>query len=157
LHFAGKEDVMTSFRHILVPIDFEPSSKRALEVAIDFASKFDARLTVLHAWDMPTYVYANMPYFSGEVSSALEEAARKLLDATLADVRKRLARAEGVLVRGQAASEVLAAIEREAADLVVMGTHGRRGLNRMLIGSVAERVVRGSSVPVLTVRAGDES
>jgi len=147
---------MTSFRHILVPVDFEPPSKRALEVAIDLALKFEATLTLVHAWDTP-YLYASMPYVPADVWSALEEAAKRQLDDTLAEVSPRLARAEAMLVRGPAASEILAAIERARVDLVVMGTHGRRGLNRFLLGSVAERIVRGSSVPVLTVRGSDES
>lgn len=146
---------MTSFRHILVPVDFEPPSKRALEVAIDFAAKFESRLTVFHAWDTPPYVYAGLPYISANVWSAMEEAAKQQLDATLTEARERLPRAQAVLARGPAAFEILAEIDRAKVDLVVLGTHGRRGLNRVLLGSVAERVVRGSSVPVLTVRGGD--
>jgi nucleotide-binding universal stress UspA family protein len=147
---------MTSFRHILVPVDFERPSERALEVAMDLAAKFESKLTVFHAWDTPPYVYAGLPYISANVWSAMEDAAKEQLNATLARVHERLPRAEAVLARGHAAHEILAAIERARVDLVVLGTHGRRGLNRVLLGSVAERVVRGSSVPVLTVRAGDE-
>ena len=143
---------MTSFRHILVPVDFEPPAKRALEVAIDLASQFESRLTVFHAWDTPPYVYAGLPYISSNVWSAMEEAAKAQLDATLTEVRARLPRAQAALVRGPAPFEILAEIDRTKVDLVVLGTHGRRGLHRVLLGSVAERVVRSSSVPVLTVR-----
>jgi nucleotide-binding universal stress UspA family protein len=148
---------MTSFRHILIPVDFEPSSKHALEVGTNLAAKFESRLTVLHAWDAPPYVYAGLPYLSANVWSGMEQAAKEQLDTTLAEVQKRMPRAEAMLVRGPAAFEILSAIERAKVDLVVIGTHGRRGLNRVLLGSVAERVVRGSSVPVLTVRGGDEA
>lgn len=147
---------MTRFRHILVPIDFEPPSKRALEVAIDLAMTFDAKLTLLHAWDLPMYAYANL-YVPDDLWSLLEEAAKKELDETLAGARKRVPQADSILVRGPAGSEILSAIAREDIDLVIMGTHGRRGLGRVMLGSVAERVVRGSSAPVLTIRSGDES
>lgn len=147
---------MTRFRHILVPVDFEPSSQRALEVGVDLAHKFDAKLTLFHAWELPAYSYANF-YVSGDLWSALEEAAKKQLGETLAEVRKRAPQADSVLVCGPAGFEILKAVERENVDLVVMGTHGRHGLRRVFLGSVAEKVVRGSSVPVLTVRAGDAS
>ena len=146
---------MTRFRHILVPVDFEASSKRALEVGTDLALKFDAKLTLFHAWDTPAYAYVNF-YVPGDVWSLLEEAAKKQLCETLVEVRKRVPHADSVLVYGPAGFEILKAIEREGVDLVVIGTHGRQGLSRFFLGSVAEKVVRGSSVPVLTVRAGDE-
>jgi nucleotide-binding universal stress UspA family protein len=142
----------TSFRHILAPVDFEPPSRRALEVAADLAQQFDARLTVLHAWDVPAYAYAGVPYVAADVWTALEGAAQQHLDSTVAAIRQRLPRTVGKLTRGPAASEILAAVEREGVDLVVLGTHGRQGLNRVLLGSVAEKVVRASSVPVLTMR-----
>jgi nucleotide-binding universal stress UspA family protein len=145
---------MARFRHILIPVDFEASSKRALEVAADLALKFDAKLTLFHAWDVPAYSYANF-YVPGDLWSLLEDAAKKQLGETLVEVRKRVPHADSDLVYGPAGVEILKAIERKNVDLVVIGTHGRRGLSRAFLGSVAERVVRGSSVPVLTVRAGD--
>ena len=145
---------MINFHHILVPVDFEPSSRHALDAAIDLALKFDARLTVLHAWDLPTYAYTYSPYLSTDIWSTLERAAKAQLDAEVADAQKRLPRAEALLVRGPAATEILAAVERVKADLVIVGTHGRRGLNRVFLGSVAENVVRGSKVPVLVMRDG---
>lgn len=150
---AGSELAMIRFRHILVPVDFEASSKRALEVATDLALKFEAKLTLFHAWDTPAYAYANF-YVPGDLWSLLEEAAKKQLCETLVEVRKRVPHADSVLVYGPAGFEILKAIEREDVDLVVLGTHGREGLSRVLLGSVAEKVVRGSSVPVLTIRAG---
>jgi nucleotide-binding universal stress UspA family protein len=147
---------MTRFRHILVPVDFEASSKRALEVAIDFALQFDAKLTLFHAWDTPATAYANF-YVSGDLWSFLEEAAKKQTAETLAEVRKRVPNADSVVAFGPAGYEILRAIEPQKVDLVVMGTHGRQGLGRVFLGSVAEKVVRGSSVPVLTIRAGEAS
>jgi nucleotide-binding universal stress UspA family protein len=147
---------MLAFRHILAPVDFEPCSKRALEVAIDLAMRFDAKLTLVHVWDIPGYIYST-PYVSADVWNAIEEAAKQQLAATLSEARRRLPRTESVLARGAAGPEVIAAVEKLQADLVVVGTHGRKGLNRVLLGSVAEKIVRGCPVPVLTVRGGDES
>jgi nucleotide-binding universal stress UspA family protein len=147
---------MINFHHILVPVDFEPSSRHALDAAIDLALKFDARLTVLHAWDLPMYAYSNSLYLSTDIWTTLEHAAKEQLDAELADVQKRLPRAEALLARGPAPTEILAAVERVKADLVIVGTHGRRGLNRAFLGSVAESVVRGSKVPVLVMHEGSK-
>jgi nucleotide-binding universal stress UspA family protein len=143
---------MTPFRHILAPVDFEPCSQYALDAAVDLALRFDARLTVLHAWDVSPLAYSGMILESPEIWATLAEAAKQAMDGTLLRVRARLPAAEALLTRGPAASEILTAIESTKADLVVIGTHGRRGLGRFLLGSVAEKVVRASPVPVLTIR-----
>ena len=144
---------MTRFHHILVPVDFELPSQEALEVAVDFALAFDARLTLMHAWDIPTFAYAGSNSFmTADMWTPIAGAAAEQLASTLAVLRKRLPRAESVLAQGAPAVETLAVADRVKADLIVMGTHGRQGLDRMLLGSVAERVVRSSPVPVLTIR-----
>jgi nucleotide-binding universal stress UspA family protein len=144
---------MTRFNHILVPVDFEQPSQEALEVAIDLALAFDARLTLLHAWDIPIFAYAGSNSFvTADMWTSIERAAAEQLASTLAILRKRLPRAESVLAQGAPAVETLAVADRENADVIVMGTHGRHGLGRVLLGSVAERVVRSSPVPVLTIR-----
>lgn len=143
---------MTNFGNILVPVDFEASSRLALEVAADLAGKYDSRMVVFHAWDMPPYVYVGLPYLAPDVWKGMAQAAQEQLDATLAGVRGLVERAEAKLGHGPPALEILKAIEDSKADLVVMGTHGRQGLNRFVLGSVAERIVRSSPVPVLTVR-----
>jgi nucleotide-binding universal stress UspA family protein len=143
---------MSRFHHLLVPLDFEDPSQEALEVAIALALTFDAKLTVFHAWDLPVYSYAGLSYLPPDVATVVEEAAEKSLASAMALATKRLPRAESVLVRGPAAAEILDAAGRLNADLIVMGTHGRRGVSRMLLGSVAEKVVRSSPVAVLTIR-----
>jgi len=144
---------MTRFNHILVPVDFELPSQEALEVAVDLALAFDAKLTLMHAWDMPIFAYAGSNSFmTPDMWTPIERAATEQLASTLTVLRKRLPRAESVLSRGAPAVETLAVAHRENADIIVMGTHGRRGLDRVLLGSVAERVVRSSPVPVLTIR-----
>ena len=143
---------MSRFHHILVPLDFEDPSQEALDVALALALTFDAKLTVLHAWDLPVYSYAGLSYLPPDVATVVEEAAETSLASAMGLVIKRLPRAESVLVRGAAAVEILDATGRLKVDLIVMGTHGRRGVSRMVLGSVAEKVVRSSPVPVLTIR-----
>jgi nucleotide-binding universal stress UspA family protein len=146
---------MTRFRHILVPVDFEPPSQEALEAAVDLALTFDAKLTLFHAWEVPAAAYAAMTYVPADFWTAIEQAATEQLKSAVEDVRKRLPRAESILAKGPPAQEILSAADRTKADLIVMGTHGRRGMSHVLLGSVAERVVRLSPVPVLTIRGKD--
>jgi nucleotide-binding universal stress UspA family protein len=148
---------MTPFRHILAPVDFEQCSLHALDAAVDLAIRFDARLTVFHAWDIPALAYSGMIAEAPEIWATLAEAAQQAMDGTILRVRKHLPAAQAVLVRGQAATEILSAIESTKADLVVIGTHGRQGLGRFFLGSVAEKVVRASPVPVLTIRVPAKS
>ncbi|SRR5579883_3175514 len=143
---------MAEFKHVFVPIDFAESSQEALEAAITLASKFGASLTLVHVYDIPVYGYEGAALLAtAEWLAPIEAAARQRLDAALADVRKRLPAAKAVLRGGLVAGEILAAIDELRPDLVVMGTHGRHGLSRALLGSVAEKIVRLSPVPVLTV------
>lgn len=120
-------------------------------MAIDLALAFDAKLTLVHAWEIPTYAYAGMSLFPLDVWTVIEQAAKEQLASTLAAVRKQLPRAESVLANGRAAVEILGVADRLKADLIVMGTHGRQGVGRVFLGSVAERVVRASPVAVLTI------
>jgi universal stress protein A len=143
---------MTPFHHVLVPVDFEESSREALDVAIDLALAFEARLTVFHAWEIPTYAYTSMSYVPVDFWTPLEAAATQDLATTLALVRTRVPGAGSILAKGAPATEILGAVAQSKADLVVMGTHGRQGLGHALLGSVAEKVVRASPVPVLTIR-----
>lgn len=146
---------MTRFRQILVPVDLEGPPQEALEVAVDLALTFDAKLTLIHAWEVPVAAYAATTYVPADFWTAIEQAATEQLKSTVEYVRKRLPRAESILAKGPPAHEILAAADRTKANLIVMGTHGRRGMSHVLLGSVAERVVRLSPVPVLTIRGKD--
>jgi nucleotide-binding universal stress UspA family protein len=143
---------MAEFKHILVAVDFGESSVGALDVGIDLALKFDAALTLVHTYEIPSFAYPNAAFLVVDLVTPIEEAAREQLEKTLATVRARIPRAKAVLRKGMAGAEILALIDEIHPDLVVTGTHGRRGISRTLLGSVAEKVVRHSPVPVLTVR-----
>jgi nucleotide-binding universal stress UspA family protein len=144
---------MADFKHILVPVDFGESSDEALALGIDLAKKFGAALTILHAYEIPAYAYDGASYVSAaELLAPIESMAKKKLQSTLETVQKRVPEAKGYVRAGPAAAEILTAVDEVHADLVVIGSHGRRGVSRLLLGSVAEKVVRLSPVPVLTVR-----
>jgi nucleotide-binding universal stress UspA family protein len=139
------------FKHLLVPIDFGEPSERALDAAIELARKFGAQLTLVHVYEIPAYVYGGMTYATADLFGPIEDAARESLDKALREVQGKLPGAKAVLRRGPAAMEILAAIDELHPDMVVIGTHGRKGVKHALLGSVAEKVVRLSPAPVLTM------
>ncbi len=146
---------MKLFSKILVPIDFGEPSARALEIAGALAKDTGGTITLLHVFDVPAS-YAGMGISPVELLAPMWEAGKKQLEDTLSKLKATVPDATEEIARGVPWREILAAIERDRPDLVVMGTHGRRGVQRMLLGSVAEKIVRVSPVPVLTVPAGDD-
>jgi nucleotide-binding universal stress UspA family protein len=143
---------MIEFKHILVPTDFGEASSRAVEVAVDLAGKYGSALTLFHVCEFPVYGYPGLASGVVDLSTAVQQAAQRELDTALAALRSRMPSATGLLAIGVPWQEIQRAIEARQADLVVLGTHGRRGLSRALLGSVAQRTVQMSQVPVLTVR-----
>lgn len=140
-----------SFERILVATDFSDSARRALELALRIAEKFGSELTLVHSWEAPDYSYAAGLYLPLDVIAPIERAAIARLDEAFTELRQRFPAAKSLLRSGVAWEEVLGGATQVNADLIVMGTHGRRGVERALLGSVAEKVVRMSRVPVLTV------
>jgi len=146
---------MKTFKHILVPTDFEKPSAEALEIAASMAQTYHAKLTLLHVWEIPVYPYMDF-MLSSDAITRVEDAAVKHLEQALQDVRKLVPGAESKLKTGSPWQGVMAAIDELKPDLVVIGTHGRHGVRRAVLGSVAEKLVRMSTVPVLTVHAHSE-
>lgn len=144
---------MATFRQLLVPIDFGAPSNRALELGIELAGQFEAELTIAHFWELPPYPYAGSAYSSPDLITELGRGADEHLANAVLRAQQKLPRTKGVCRMGLPWQEILHLIEEARVDLVVMGTHGRRGISRALLGSVAERVVRSSPVPVLIVPA----
>ncbi len=145
---------MNGITHILVPVDFSPASERSLEKALQLARAFDARITLLHIWSLPAIGYAEGLAWPID---DLQQAAREALAGLYARTAKVHPNTDSVLLEGNEWRQILETVKSRGCDLVVMGTHGRRGLPRLLLGSVAERVVRLSPVPVLTVGLPKES
>jgi nucleotide-binding universal stress UspA family protein len=139
---------------ILVPIDFSPSSQAALEYASFLAARLGATLEVLHVWQPAGYVgpdtLALLPVSSGQ--AGWEEARQSVRREVERALPRGGAAAVGVRVEAGEPADTILAAASSGADLVVMGTHGRTGLARLLLGSVAEAVVRRATCPVLTVR-----
>lgn len=143
---------MKNIQHILVPTDFEPDSAEAIELATSFAQRFGAKVTLLHVWQMPIYPYMEF-MLNTDIITRVEEAATERLAVALVSLKQTLPNAESMLKMGLPWQSILDVVVELKPDLVVMGTHGRSGLPRAFLGSVAERVVRLSPAPVLTVRA----
>ncbi|MGD0676429.1 MAG: universal stress protein [Polyangiaceae bacterium] len=140
--------------HILVPHDFSGTAERALGYALALAERLGARITIMHAYESPSYGYPDAVVASLEFETEIARAAKSALDGVLARFAGADVDIDTLLRRGTPWIEIGAAAESLKTDLIVMGTQGRRGLARALLGSVAERVVRTASCPVLTVRAG---
>jgi nucleotide-binding universal stress UspA family protein len=138
---------MLPIRIILHPTDFSEQSDYALRLACALARDHDARLVLLHVALPPMAVYGGDMLIPVPADSHDEE--RQRLDRL--QVPEAVA-TERRLVEGDAATEILQLIQDTGADLVVMGTHGRTGLARFLMGSVAEQIVRKAPCPVLTVK-----
>lgn len=146
---------MKNIQHILVPTDFGGPSTAAVELATSFAQRFGAKITLLHVWQVPIYPYMDFT-LNSDLITRIEEAATERLAAGLKDLRQLLPDSESMLKMGLPWQEILDAIASLKPDLVVMGTHGRRGLTHAFLGSVAERIVRLSPTPVLTVREASQ-
>lgn len=139
---------MIAIKHILAPTDFSEPAERAVTYAIELARMFEARITLLHVWSLPSAGYAEGLTWPIE---EMEAAAQSELERARVAVAERLPAADALLRRGLEWKEILGTAEARHADLIVMGTHGRQGLPRLVLGSVAEKVVRLAHVPVLTV------
>lgn len=140
-----------SFERILVATDFSESAERALELALSVAERFGSELTLTHSWEAPDYSYAAGLYLPLDVIAPIERAAVARLEEAATQLKGRFPSAHSLLRSGIAWEEILGAATQVNATLIVMGTHGRRGIERALLGSVAEKVVRMSRIPVLTV------
>jgi len=146
------------WKTILVPHDFSSSANHATAIARDEAKAHGAKLQLLHVIDLPVQFQPNtviVPEQTGAPISVKDYAVSQA-ETHLADLVARLGKdgvtASSFIRIGNPIDEILRFTEESAIDLIVMGTHGRSGLAHLLVGSVAERVVRTSKVPVLTIR-----
>jgi nucleotide-binding universal stress UspA family protein len=148
-----------SFGKIMAPIDFSPTAAEGMRLAVDMAQRYEASLTLVHVYQPVAYPFPEgyVLYTPQQMASLLTEV-QKLLEGALKEVRAAGAgRADTKLLQGVAASEIVTFAQEENYDLIVIGTHGRTGIQHALLGSVAEKVVRRAPCPVLTVRAKESS
>jgi len=138
------------YEQILIPTDGSETATAALQEAIEIADAYDATLHALHVTDT-TAIPTNLDAESA--LRALDEAGRETLDAAMEQAKMAGVKSvQAKVARGPPYRAILDYVDDHDVDLIVMGTHGRTGLDRYLIGSVTEKVVRLSDVPVLTIR-----
>ncbi|UJR78871.1 universal stress protein [Sandaracinus amylolyticus] len=143
---------MPAIHRVLVPVDFSESSERAADYAVALARQLGAGVHFLHAWQMPVYAFPDGAVILGpDVVAQITTELQRSLDALVERHKEPELSVEGHLKQGLPDREIVRAAGELGCELIVMGTHGRTGLPHLFLGSVAERVVRTSNVPVLTV------
>lgn len=149
---------MRTPRTILVPIDFGDASTAALDYAVGLVEGTDAKVYVLHTFEIPIVGLPDgVVAATAELTSRIVNAAQRALDDTVARYRDRKVWLKPLLKQGDAREVIIAQTKELGAELICIGTHGRRGIARALIGSIAESVLRTSPVPVLTVHGPPEA
>lgn len=141
------------FDRILFPTDGSDGAAAAFGHALDLAAHHDATVTLLNVVDT---THDTIPRIEEGTVDALEEEGRRIVDEAAAQARERGVDAVTEVTRGEPYREIVDYAEEGGIDLVVMPTHGRRGLERFLLGSTTERVVRRADAPVLTIRPDDD-
>jgi nucleotide-binding universal stress UspA family protein len=146
---AAKELLMLPIHTIVHPTDFSPRSDHAFQLACSLARDHGARLIVCHVVLPPAVVYG------AEITGLSEESYKQAAEEKLAQLAAPdpALRLEKRLLQGEPADEIVRLAGASNCDLIVLGTHGRTGLSRLLLGSVAEQVLRKAPCAVLTVKA----
>jgi nucleotide-binding universal stress UspA family protein len=148
---------MIELKRILTATDFSPASQVALKYAVAFSQAFQAEVILTHVLENPDLLAGLPPVAEGYIPPNLaelqEQHARVQCEQVLAQAG--LSKARLLLLHGNPAKEIAQAAAREQADLIIVGTHGRGAIAHLLLGSVAEKVVRLAPCPVLTVRPGE--
>jgi nucleotide-binding universal stress UspA family protein len=145
---------MKTFDKILTAIDFSDNSEHAFDYALTLARQFQAELIILHVINEPVdlrgfYVpHISFEQLEKEIADGAEKMMEKFCQTRLGDFSNY----RTAIVSGMPYEEIIRKSEEVGASLIVLGTHGRTGLDHLIFGSTAERVVRSSSCPVLTIR-----
>jgi nucleotide-binding universal stress UspA family protein len=141
---------------LLVPTDFSAGATAALAYAIELAKVLDAEIVVLNAWELPPVGFPDGALLAtSDLSQRMSEGAREGVDRAVRENAGAGVKLQGITRQNDPWRAIVEAAAEVGAGLIVMGTHGRRGLPRALLGSVAEKVVRMAACPVLTVHASD--
>jgi nucleotide-binding universal stress UspA family protein len=145
---------MKAFKKILVPVDFSASSEEAMHVAADLAIRYGASLTLAYVYEPMQYALPEgyILYTPDQIAQMTGAFKERLERAEAAVKALGVSNVDGRLLQGIVAFELADLARSESMDLIVMGTHGRTGVKRALMGSVAEKVLRTSPCPVLVVK-----
>jgi nucleotide-binding universal stress UspA family protein len=153
---ALQEEIMVKLKRILMATDLSAYSKEALDYAVYLAQSLKAELYLLHVFEIPHFSHTGVsPSIQPEVHKWIEQVSQEesnKLRALVEEVRQHGVNVSGIFQEGKPFVEILKTAGKIEADLIVLGTHGRTGMAHILIGSVAEKVVRQASCPVFTVR-----
>ena len=147
---------MTLYDRVLVPTDGSPEGRRAVAHAVELAAAHGATVSGLYVINTASYNGLPMESSWEGVTTLLTTDAREALDVVETLGTERGVPVDTEITEGSPSTEIVRAADEQDCDLIVMGTHGRGGINRLLLGSVAETVVRAAPVPVMTVRVGDD-
>jgi nucleotide-binding universal stress UspA family protein len=150
------------YKRILVPTDGSETANKALVAALQIARDSGGRARIIHVIEEMAYLTGYEQYggYSGELISAMRETGNKVLNDAMAIAQAAGVEADNLLFDnfGERLGEVVANTAKQwEADLIVVGTHGRRGIGRMLLGSGAEQILRLAPVPVLVIRSSEDS
>ncbi|HEX2277294.1 MAG: universal stress protein [Candidatus Tectomicrobia bacterium] len=142
------------FRHILAPTDFSEYSKKAVGSALELARKFGAKLTILHVVELPPYPVEGYvpPAVNATFLDDLERQATQDLAQLVPEAESSNVEVVRLVAVGSPYRKIIDTAEAEQVDLIVMATAGRTGFSHLVMGSIAERVVRTATCPVLTIR-----
>jgi nucleotide-binding universal stress UspA family protein len=149
---------MEDFKAILFATDFSESSDYAFRYAHFLAKKFNSRLLIIHIINEPVDLRGfYVPHISFEkLEEEIEEGAQKMMEKFCRTHIRDYDNYQTFIIPGIPFDEIIKKAVEESADLIIMGTHGRTGLDHVLFGSTAEKVVRKSTVPVMTIRFQEE-
>jgi universal stress protein A len=146
---------MKPFKRILVATDLTPASQSAVSEAVALAKENGAELMIAHVCHTPSISQASAiaPCVYDEWTRNLKEAAQEQLQPILEEARREGIHAGALIAFGEPFEAIVEAAQKNNADLVILGTHGRKGVSRFFLGSVASRVISTAPCPVMTVRA----
>jgi nucleotide-binding universal stress UspA family protein len=146
---------LKSIKKILYATDYSKASARAFDEAVNLAKQNRAELLVVHVIEPTPYV-AGEEFASAEIYAKLDDMAKRDAQSAMAKLMLRLkklrVKAQSLLLRGSARDQIVKAAKSKKADMIVIGTHGRTGLSKLFMGSVAGSVVSTAACPVMTVR-----
>ncbi len=168
VHLAPSTDsprkavTMSNVKKILVPVDFSECSAAAAKQALAISGPLGAKVDVIHTYDVPAFIAPSVVMFPGQFEAPLVSEAEKQASEQLANFCRRVGITDqpNVTARvmlGPAGPTILDVAAAERPDLIVIGTHGRTGVARFLMGSTAEKVLRQAPCPVLAVKVTSES
>src|SRR5580698_1652878 len=148
---------MANFKRILVPTDFTETSDRAIDYALSLAERLGSSVTIMHAYEIPIIGFPDGALVAtADIATQIANASRAGLDSAVSRRQGAKVKIDGILRDGVAWEEINKVADEIVADLIVIGTHGRRGIARALRGSVAENVIRTAHHPVLTIHGPRE-